>query len=172
MIGLPLVLVMLEIEPPTMVPGYPLKLTPKTPVRPVPLMVMTDPGRRSRRASDIGGHGGAAEDREGERVRGVVGRRRPRRRSLESDESRAPGPGAGVGGDHGAVPAAVLQVEGSGVLDVFALTFVTIHRLLMAESLTPLITTRSPTARVPVSAVVIVIVPPEGLAMLAIGATT
>ncbi len=45
MIGLPLVLVMLEIEPPTMVPGYPLKLTPKTPVRPLPLMVTTAPGR-------------------------------------------------------------------------------------------------------------------------------
>src|SRR3954451_6145614 len=44
MIGLPLVLVMLEIELPTMVPGYPLKLTPKTPVRPLPLMVMTSPG--------------------------------------------------------------------------------------------------------------------------------
>ena len=44
MIGLPLVLVMLEIELPTMVPGYPLKLTPKTPVRPLPLMVMTAPG--------------------------------------------------------------------------------------------------------------------------------
>ncbi len=82
MIGLPLVLVMLEIELPTMVPGYPLKLTPKTPVRPLPLMVMTAPGSRSRGAGDIGGHGGAVEDREGERVRGVVGRRRPVRRSL------------------------------------------------------------------------------------------
>ena len=44
MSGLPMVLVMLEIELPTMVPGYPLKLTPKTPVRPLPLMVMTAPG--------------------------------------------------------------------------------------------------------------------------------
>src|SRR5262245_2201971 len=35
---------MLVIAPPTMAPGYPLKLTPKTPVRPLPLMVMTSPG--------------------------------------------------------------------------------------------------------------------------------
>ncbi len=44
MIGLPLVLVMLEMELPTMVPGYPLKLTPNSPVRPLPLMVTTVPG--------------------------------------------------------------------------------------------------------------------------------
>ena len=163
MIGLPLVLVMLEIELPTMVPGYPLKLTPKTPVRPLPLMVMTASGRRSRRAGDIGGHGGAAEDREGERVRGVVRRRRPRRRSLESDESRGPGPGAAVGGDHGAVPLLFFRSKEGGV-DVFALTFVTIHGLLIAVSLTPLIVTSCPRRdsrreRSTVSAVVIVIVP-------------
>src|SRR5262245_11807789 len=37
-------LAMPSIEPPTMVPGYPLKLTPITPVRPLPPMVMTSPG--------------------------------------------------------------------------------------------------------------------------------
>ena len=95
MIGLPMVLVMLEIELPTMVPGYPLKLTPKTPVRPLPLMVTTAPGQRSRGAGDIGGHGGAVEDREGERVRGVVRRRRPVRIGVcESDGTWGQGPGA------------------------------------------------------------------------------
>ena len=162
-IGL-LVLVMLKIELPTMVPGYPLKLTPKTPVRPLPLMVTTAPGSAPVGPVILVGTMVPLVDREGERVQGVVLRRRPgpHRTGLESDESRVPGPGAGVGGDGGAVSVAGRPVEftrskEAGVLVVFAMTFVTSHRPLMAESFTPLIVTTSPMARVPVSAVVIVI---------------
>src|SRR5262249_60890407 len=60
----------------------------------------------------------------------------------------------------------------AGALAVFARTFVTSHRPSMAKSFTPLIATRSPMARVPTSAVVIVIGAPLLLVMPMIAVIT
>ena len=70
------------------------------------------------------------------------------------------------------VPSSFTRSKEAGVLVVFAMTFVTSHRPLMAESLTPLIDTTSPMARVPVSAVIILIGAPALLVMPVIAATT
>ena len=118
MIGLPLVLVMLEIELPTMVPGYPLKLTPKTPVRPLPLMVTTAPGAAPVGPVILVGTVVPLKIEKVNVVRGVVRRRRPARlRVCESDESRGPGPGAGVGGV--VVPSPVLPCTRSKEAGVY-----------------------------------------------------
>ena len=109
MIGLPLVLVMLEIELPTMVPGYPLKLTPKTPVRPLPLMVTTVPG-----AAPVGPVilVGTVVPLKIEKVNGCVALSVGGVQDagvLKVTERWGQGPGAGAGEDHGAVKAAVLR---------------------------------------------------------------
>ena len=163
-----LVLVMLKIELPTMVPGYPLKLTPKTPVRPLPLMVTTAPG--SAPVGPVIPVGTTVplviEKVNACRALSFGGIQVPTELALKVTKAAFQVQVPVLGGM--VVPSPLLGVLSSfsrskeaGVLVVFAMTFVTSHRPLMAESFTPLIVTTSPMARVPVSAVIILIVRPR-----------
>ena len=167
MIGLPMVLVMLKIELPTMVPGYPLKLTPKTPVRPLPLMVMTAPG-----SAPVGPviPVGTTVPLEIEKVNGCRalsfgGVQVPTELALKVTKAAFQVQVPVLGGM--VVPSPllgsveVLQVEGSRGVSRFRLDIRDKPPAVDGRSFTPLIATTSPMARVPVSAVVIVIVPPD-----------
>jgi hypothetical protein len=144
-----------------MVPGYPLKLTPKTPVRPLPVIVMTDPD-------------GACAGLGGVILVDTVVPLKPEKVNV-----------AGVFTTGGVQPFGVAKVTelGSQVQvpplevrpfpvmpvswkEVFRTTFVTTHVLLIAAwPVTPLIVTVFPGARSPVFATAIVIVPPVGFVM-------